>query len=276
MIRFFQIVAFCLILVSKGLLAHVVMISNRQGFYDADHLSPKRQIRSVCFQAPYMHMWMDLDDWKENIEGKSVALLIHGYNNDYQDAIGYFSKVMQSAKGLYDHFVCYLWPGGDNFFDYLFAESKASGEVLPKRLMSILGDLSGRTEKIDVIAHSMGCKLILEALKNPSEAHLRNVFLMAPAVDNESLEKGEVYASSVKKCKRILVFYSLNDRVVNWAYPIIDWDRALGSAGTETANNLSKKVLLVDSTPYINSHSDYANSEFVFQIISNVVKRAAQ
>ena len=103
-----------------------------------------------------------------------LVLLIHGYNNSYKDAVEAYNgfharqKELDSAAryGLGRTFVEVYWPGDADwgvasFLYYMgsIAHAKESAAVLAHYLLTQAGGA-----RIDIVAHSMGCRVGLELL----------------------------------------------------------------------------------------------------------------
>ncbi len=260
---------FCLLLlltVSHMLFADAIYVSDRYSFTDPDALS----FSTIKREKPYNFQTVDHDRWVEATQGKNIAVLIHGYNNEFGDAMNYCSRIMEKAAHLYDTFICYFWPGGNHRVEYLSARYRVVN-YLPSRLVSLIKDLSQHGRNVDILAHSMGCRLALEALTEPSNIAVRNVFLFAPAVDDEELEYNEEYGTAPSKCSKMFVFYSDDDRVLRFGFPLVDYDTALGRFGSEDPEDLPHNVYQINADGH--RHSSYASSDFVFNTISRILAR---
>ena len=80
-------------------------------------------------------------------------------------------------------------------------------------MRSHLEFLSASAARVDVLAHSMGNRLVFEALDFPSNRGkkvVHNLYSLAAAVDGESIEKKEKYYRSTQNCEKIFVFYCLS------------------------------------------------------------------
>jgi esterase/lipase superfamily enzyme len=145
--------------------------------------------------------------------GKNILLLVHGYNNDPEEALNtyrliniHLSSFAHQPK-LYDLIIGYLWPGDDSSLEYYDAKRHVS--KLAKTMRSHLEFLSASAARVDVLAHSMGNRLMLEALNyhsNVTKKIIHNFYSFAAAVDNESIEINEKYYPSTLNCEKIFVF----------------------------------------------------------------------
>lgn len=254
------LITFCNLCLGEG---ELVVASDRHDFKDADRTSHGQYRRLVSPEHPH-HSWdISNEDWEHVKEGSHIALVIHGYNTDYEKAIEYFKDVRERSGSLYDTMVFYLWPSGDEFWEYYEAEDRVDGKALPKRLAELVSELREKSDRVDVIAHSMGCRLILESLKYEPINTFGNVFLLAPAVDKDSLTH-----KILQVMEELFVFYSHNDDVLNWVYPIAEWHQALGAEGDDKKQ---ANLHFIDSSSHIKHHTDYATSGYIFSIIAKAL-----
>ncbi|MDN3506579.1 MAG: alpha/beta hydrolase [Simkaniaceae bacterium] len=194
---------------------------------------------------------------------KNILILVHGYNNTYSSTLSSYMAYAEHLEDSYDLIVGYIWPGGDHDLDYFSAKDRAVSE-LDLRFLSTLTLLSRVANNVDLYAHSMGCRLSLEAISQAPGKVVRNLFLTAPAVDDEALEKGEKYHAATKNCDLTVVFYSEYDKVLKKHYPLAEWDQALGYKGFENLSSIPLNVFQIDSTDDVSHHSDYKNEESIF------------
>lgn len=172
-----------------------------------------------------------------------VVLLIHGYNNDEPDAqIAYegFDRLQRELGGIQEQqpvaggrIVEVYWPGDANwgvcsFLYYMGSIAKAleSARLLAEALRTA-ADARGFLN-VDMVAHSMGCRLALEVLKQlelvPNVRVGRMVF-MAAAVATEMLEP-EPDAHGLRRAyDHVLAdgavsLYSRDDMVLAIAFPL--------------------------------------------------------
>lgn len=252
------------------LAAQLLLMSDRASFWNADKISDHTEIEWESTQK-------NVTLTSREIKGKNVLLLVHGYNNNAKEALSTYrlinvhvSTFKDHHSKFYDYVIGYLWPGYDKTWDYF--EAKHNVSKLAQRMRSHLEFLSASAEKVDVLAHSMGNRLMLEALDHPSQQKkklVQNYFALAPAVDNEALEKKEKYYLSTQNCEQVFVFYSKRDEVLKWSYSLAEGDRALGLEGAEHPNRLPQNVQLINYTSFVDGHSQYFAFLPVYEFIKN-------
>ena len=82
--------------------------------------------------------------------------------------------------------------------------------------------------------------------------------LLASAVDNESLERGEEYFVANRKVRNSFVFHSRHDQVLGFAFRIAEFDRALGQNGPENPGDImdhSSHTLVINCKNKIRGHA---------------------
>ena len=249
----------------------MLIISSRFEFWDSNDLSNSDKVRDVDLDTDDLGNDLDEQEFSRRVRGKRILLLIHGYNNEEDDVVRAYSiiegKVSSLLSRQYDMTLGYTWPGGDDRFDYYAAKTRASS-VAP-RLRRWLRVISRQGQSIDVMAHSMGCRVGLLALRERTP-RVNNMFTMAAAVDNESIQVHEKYYPSSKACKSLYVFHSKNDPVLEGAYLMAEWDNALGYSGPEDPAeivNHSPNVKVVNCKRAIKSHGGYKDSDQVYGFI---------
>jgi len=272
--------------------AKMLMISDRDAFWDANALSKQTQISFVDEKGSLDKNTQEFSHLKQ----KNILLLIHGFNNSEADVLpSYFSIQSQiektfnnGEKKIYDQVVGYLWPGCENRTAYY--EAKGHAEAVSNRVAELISKIADNTLKVDVMAHSMGNFLFLEALRKTSEPKqswtntlraklglskvlpakkVRNFFSLGAAIDDESIEVGNIYGQAIERCQDIYVVYSKKDPVLKYLYTFAELDQALGSKGIEDISKLPPHVQLVDCSDVVDGHSKYEETPQVFEFIRN-------
>ena len=259
----------------------MLMISSRKNFWQATSFSRKEAFRNIDLASPSdPGIEVSEADFFAEITGKKLYLLIHGYNNDegaIRSSYGVIEQMMIThgllgASAPYDRVVGYVWPGGDLRISYAFAKRRAE-KVAPRtqKLLLSMASTSAATT-LDINTHSLGARVALQSLKGHPGKPIRNLFMLAPSVDDESIESGEKFYSSTQACSSAYVFHSKFDPVLGIFFPLGDFDLALGLNGPEdTASiiNHSPTVRIVNCKNLIKSHSGYKNEPKVYQYMLN-------
>lgn len=172
-----------------------------------------------------------------------VFLLIHGYNNDEPDAqTAYkgFDRLQRQLSGISEQqpvmggrVVEVYWPGDAKWgiFSCLYYMGSIANALESARLLAeALGaaaDARGFLN-VDVVAHSMGCRLTLELLKQlatVSNIRVGRVVFMAAAVAIEMLEPEPDTNGLRRAYDNVLTdgavsLYSRHDMVLAIAFPM--------------------------------------------------------
>lgn len=179
--------------------------------------------------------------------GRGLILLIHGYNNDFaaaNEAYSGFFRVQRKIAELPEGrrvaddrvFVEVFWPGDADWGILSFAcymQSIDQAVRTAKLLADSLWELADiiNTDKpleVDIIGHSMGCRLateLLTALGATDRIRTRRVALMAAALPTFMIEKDGSLRPGVDAklggpdC-RVGSLYSPNDMVLALAFPV--------------------------------------------------------
>lgn len=265
----------------------MLFISARKGLSDENRIGPDQvfDIKIVRGVAPDPDTLLPLDGGidavRNAVDGKKVLVIVHGYNNEFADIARAYDLIedqtKKNMKTKYDLVVGYTWPGGDDRFDY-FAAKTRSGSLAPRFCENLrqLHSSATRPKALDVMTHSMGARLTLEALKQLTTTKVvRNLFLTAAAVDNESIEKGEEYFTANGRARNSFVFHSNNDQVLKFGYNVAEWDRALGLNGPENPGDIikhSKSTLVINCKRKINGHGEYKSQDEIYKFLNKQVE----
>jgi esterase/lipase superfamily enzyme len=260
------------------LVSRLLVMSDREHIWEADKLSKETQI-----------VWDGMKDQAtldaKQLKDQKILLVVHGFNNSAKDAMQTYRTVadhiaaLRDAEGnaLYDLVVGYLWPGYENKLEYYSAKEHAI--KLKEKMKDHLVFLASQAAKVDVIAHSMGNRLMFEALNFPPEKNakkiVQNLYSFAAAIDNETIEKKHKFFHSSENCENVLIFHSKQDEVLEFLYCLAEWDRALGFEGVENLKKLPSNVQLIDCTAFVLGHSQYFSASNVYSYIrSELLKQA--
>lgn len=179
-----------------------------------------------------------------------LVLLIHGYNNDLRAGREAYEgfRLVQREIGQVNpdrpatdrSLVDIYWPGDADwgivsalYYPWSIEKARRSAAVLAHALDEAV-TLSG-FKQIDVVAHSMGCRLTLELLKQLRAIPgvlVRRVVFMAGAVPTFVLEPGDDHevraAYDTVLARGAVSLFSPDDMVLSLAFPL---GQTLGGAG---------------------------------------------
>ena len=224
-------------------------------------------------------------------EAKQILFFIHGYSNLPESHI--FPRVQLLQKLCDDKepglikVVPLIWPCDDDFGalkDYYDDQKSADmsafafGRVL--EMFSVWGQENARTgspcmKRINVLAHSMGNRVLRGAINNWGKYHrnykipilFRNTFLVAADVVNETLESDKS-GRLIPQCSRNVTVYHASDDLALRASKITNLknmiaSRRLGHTGPENLDKVAKNVYSVDCDD-VNNRYDYPGGHSYF------------
>ncbi len=159
---------------------------------------------------------LTLDEWDQAVRirnPKSALIFVHGYNTSFEDSLYRNAQIVWDLRyeGLS---VLYSWASMGSALEYLYdRESAQIGRAGFIQLLRNLKEKHG-IETVNVIAHSMGNQVVLDALgiyaQTNNPARIGELILAAPDVDRDlftslipdvqKIVKGiTLYASSADK-----------------------------------------------------------------------------
>jgi len=165
-----------------------------------------------------------------------VVVFIHGYNNSFRFSCVRFAQLVYDTR-FEGKPVLFSWPanGSDSLIDELsgiasygsdLADAKASVDALAHVLREIAADhrkpedAPAERGDIHLVAHSMGCQLLVDALdqlRNEWPAGSRpfkSIILAAPDVDSDDLTR--LLECVRTPAERVTLYYCEEDRAL-WA-----------------------------------------------------------
>lgn len=257
----------------------MLMISARKDFWNSTELSDADEVREVNLNDDSLGEPVDKTIFLQKLDDKKVLLLIHGYNNEEDDVVRAYNVIEEKAScmlkfdngsPIYDLIIGYTWPGGDDPLDYFSAKRRAS--AVSPRVNRWIDAIKKSGATIDIMGHSMGCRVSLLAMQGKLQFSktIRNLFLTAAAVDNESIEKNEEYYASTCTCEKLYVFHSKNDDVLKMSYRVAELDEALGYSGPENPADIienSPNVKVVNCKNVVFKHGDYKDCAGMYSYI---------
>ena len=158
----------------------------------------------------------------DDIRGRDVFLMAHGYNVNREHgtkSLGQWKSKLQFGIGTNAVFIGVLWPGDcvlPIFIDYVWegSEAEKSGTMLGE----FVRDNFGFAASLTFASHSLGARVVLQAIQTLADSNrVRNLILMAAAIEDDTLLRE--FNAAANKVDRVSVVYSLEDHVLQLAYP---------------------------------------------------------
>ncbi len=163
-------------------------------------------------------------------EGRDILFAVHGFNVDRKKGIHLYSRLEQALQGLESTalMIGVLWPGDFWIpavnYPWEFSDAVTCGNRVAQ---FVKAHLDGKN--IAFVSHSLGARVVLQALKTLPDRPTIPAAMGAAAVDDNCLSTQQ-YQSVLSDKSRIGVLASRKDQVLRVAYRLGDWvsDAILG------------------------------------------------
>lgn len=156
-----------------------------------------------------------------------VFLFVHGFNNSEDDAI-LFAAQLTKSLGFSNQSVVFEWPSAEGLFSYLY--DLQSTNFSRDQLAALIGELS-KESRLHIFAHSMGCWLTMEALRQTALAgdavvlnNIEDIFLIAPDVDRDvfwwqlrDIQAQQRYAGADNLTGKITILAGTDDNALKFS-----------------------------------------------------------
>jgi esterase/lipase superfamily enzyme len=156
---------------------------------------------------------------------RKVLVFVHGFNNRFDEAVFRFAQIVHDSKSQAIP-VLFTWPSRGEVTLRAYTYDRESANYSRDALEQLLADLSKdpNVSEINVVAHSMGNWITLEALRARSiqkasapsrdrSDKLKNALLVAPDID------ADVFRSQIQRMgpyrPRIALFVSRDDTALS-------------------------------------------------------------
>jgi esterase/lipase superfamily enzyme len=208
----------------------------------------------------------------------SVLVFIHGFNNRFEDSVYRFAQIVHDSD-VHSAPILVTWPSRGSLLAYGY--DRESTNYTRNALETLFQYLAkdGDVKEVNVLAHSMGNWLALEALRQMAirndglPTKFKNVMLAAPDVDVD------VFRSQIEDMgdphPQFTLFVSRDDKALAFSRRVWGNIPRLGSIDPETdpykAELSDYKISVIDLSR-INvsdslNHSKFAESPEVVQLI---------
>ena len=173
---------------------------------------------------------------------RDVLVFVHGFNTSFAEARERAAQIVADSRfgGVA---VLFTWPTQQQLFGYV--SDKDSATASRDALQSLLQEVSATpgVGKVDVLAHSMGGWLAMEALRQESIAgdrdlggHLGEVILAAPDIDLA------VFAAQMSHIRpaEVTVFATANDKALSLSSAIAESRQRVGAINPSNPEDRQK------------------------------------
>lgn len=210
---------------------------------------------------------------------RSALAFVHGYNTNTTEAIVRFAQLIEDT-GYRGVPILFTWPSTRRTIDYVADINSAAysrdGLADTALLLS-----QSRLESFDLVAHSMGNFLTMEAMRTLSIsgqtgrlAPLKTVILAAPDIDLHLFVR-QLASVPPSQRKKLVVLISRDDKALRLSRRVAGNKPRLGATDPEAIGKLGVQVIdltKIDDASSIN-HSKFAESPEIVQIMG---KRLAE
>jgi len=178
------------------------------------------------FTARRLGIFRSSDDYRTELareirqRGGRAMVFVHGYNTAFDDAVYRMTQVAHDS-GYPGAVVLFTWPSAGRVVDYLYDQNSAmaSRDAL-EDLLRLLAEAGA--ERIDLVAHSMGSLVTMEALRQLAMSNdadlngkLADVILASPDIDADVFKTQKRRLGSSRT--NFVVLASRNDRALGFS-----------------------------------------------------------
>lgn len=193
---------------------------------------PDEKIDVIAIQEkPIDELLDEIEAFSKDNDG-NIILYIHGYNIDFEKGCRH-SAVLQRSLGIHDRLLFFSWPADGNVLKYTWDEADLVWSA--PHMADFLQQMVNRTGhgKIDIVAHSLGARGVVQALtrlsyKEQPGVLLDNLVLIAPDIDTDIFRHDLPLLKRV--INRITIYVSENDKALKLSREVHGYPR-LGEAG---------------------------------------------
>lgn len=247
------------------------------------------------FQAISNALWQDVGTGPTTKD--DVVVFIHGYNNSFRFSCVRFAQLVYDTR-FEGKPVLFSWPsnGGDSLMDEITgiasygsdgADAKASVNSLAHVLREVAADrrkpegAPAKRGDIHLIAHSMGCQLLVDALDKlrtewPAGSRpFKSIVLAAPDVDSNDLAR--LVRCVRTPAERVTLYFCQEDRAL-WASSQFHARQPGGALRQRIGQALCilPKIENIDAnaanTTFI-GHSYFVDGSLVLRDLEDIVQR---
>lgn len=205
---------------------------------------------------------------------RQALIFVHGFNNTFAEGVYRIAQLSHDLD-LPRVTVHYSWPSAGSAFGYVHDRDSAlyARDGLEKLFNEVI---EAGAEQVIVVGHSMGCLLLMEALRQMDirdsaklKRHLRGVILLSPDIDVD------VFVSQAATFKQLpdpfLIFSSQNDRALRLSAFITGEPSRLGNlTGIDRVADLPVRVIDVGAFSTGAGHFDVGDSPELIALLNQI------
>ncbi len=229
----------------------------------------------------YPNTAFDVNEFLRGVSVQSGAkpccflIWVHGYNTDEKEGRDNLFKIRElyNKQGGCCQIVGFLWHG-DPSSQSDFGQAIVAADISALALAGLVSHLrrSFPGAPISVAAHSLGCRVALQAAKRLPKGYINDLILFNAAVDYDVLEIGKDFGEVPEKVNKVWVIYHRQDDALIASTLLLApfgpyyWSQhnvALGARGPKSPGNYAGEIEAIDVTqqwgqtqpPYETTHS---------------------
>ena len=203
---------------------------------------------------------------------RDILLFVHGYNTDLAGAVLRMGQFVHDS-GFSGVPVLFSWASRGKTLDYVYDLNSAL-HARDELLETALSLATTRTEGVNIVAHSMGNFLTVEAMRQAQltgkfnkHGKLRTVILASPDIDADVFAKQ--LAPFPKSERRFYVLVSQDDKALAVSRRLAGGVDRVGDEDSDRLAKLGVRVIdlsEVDDTSSLN-HTKFADSPGIVKLI---------
>jgi len=205
--------------------------------------------------------------------GGRALVFIHGFNTGFDNAVYRMAQIAHDA-GYDGTLILFSWPSAARIVDYIYDNNSATASRDALEHLLRLVSRSG-AQRIDIVAHSMGNWVTMEALRQLAitgdrdlGGKLADVVLASPDIDVD------VFKSQMRRYgvpdRHFFIFTSRNDRALDLSR-IIAGNRARVGGAIDAAQLAQYGVIVIDvtdvSSPDRLNHTKFAENPLLVRLL---------
>ena len=216
---------------------------------DVPVVSTRGHFTDPVFAEPALtsgHTATDYSSTYETAEGEwpeELVIYVHGFENSVADAQENFNTARQALRsnGYLHPVVGFSWDSDTGVGD--FDDAAAIATMNGAKLAQFISDIQMKhsTTKIRIIGHSLGTRVILNALRvldasekwKEMDAKVRSVHVVGAAVDNEDVDSNNFGPDIERQTAEFHNLFSTEDDVLEGGFFFVQGDNALGENGAD-------------------------------------------
>jgi esterase/lipase superfamily enzyme len=209
--------------------------------------------------------------------GRDVLIYVHGFNQTFETAVLDAARLSDALRFRGDT-IAFSWPSRAKLFDYGYDRDSAmwSRDALERMLEELMAQPP--TGRVNIVAHSIGTMLVMEALRQLHTRHgdlaaerIGAVVFAAPDIDMDVFTNSVRHLGAV--ARKIVVITATNDRALELSGWIAGGMTRVGSAEKAKLEQLGLRVVDASQEGWgLINHDLFMSNRQVRQLIRHVLE----